>query len=186
MSLIEEFVHTISIKGQLDTHKLVELILAKLRRHTIAEAGSIFMVENLVDPTPEDNLVCYSIQNDKINVDPQRFSIPQNESSIAGYVATTGEFLEIDNLYALDASVPYSFNPSFDRENNYHSKSMLSFPLKNIEGTVIGVVQLINHFDIEKNDITAFKLEHLDDAKDLMPVIGLIIERCALKEKLSA
>lgn len=185
MSLIEEFVHTISLKGQMDTHTLVEVILAKLRRHTVAEAGSIFMVENLVNPSQEDHLVCYSIQNDKVQIDPQKFSIPQDETSIAGYVACTGDVLEIDNLYALDVTAPYSFNPSFDRENNYQSKSMLSFPLKNIEGSVIGVIQLINHFDIDRNDTTAFKLEHMDDARDLMPVVGLIIERCALKEKLA-
>ena len=39
---------------------------------------------------------------------------------------------------------PYHFNPRFDEETGYRTRSMLTLPMKNGRGEVIGVLQLIN------------------------------------------
>lgn len=42
------------------------------------------------------------------------WEIPQDLSSLCGYVAVTGQPLKIDDAYNLDSSLPFCFNRSFD------------------------------------------------------------------------
>jgi signal transduction histidine kinase len=58
---------------------------------------------------------------------------------IAGYVAATGETVNIPDAYA-DAR----FNPEIDRASGYRTKTILTMPMKNKEGAIIGVFQLLN------------------------------------------
>ncbi len=74
----------------------------------------------------------------------EEFTMEINKNSISGYVATTGEVLNIPNAYDLDPLAPYSFNPYIDKEYNYISRSMLVVPMKNHRDEIIGVIQLIN------------------------------------------
>jgi HD-GYP domain-containing protein (c-di-GMP phosphodiesterase class II) len=55
-----------------------------------------------------------------------------------------GEPLLIDDVYRLDASVPYKWSKGFDKRFNYRTKSMLTVPLKNMAQEVVGVLQLMN------------------------------------------
>lgn len=58
---------------------------------------------------------------------------------IAGAVAQTGETINIPDAYA-----DTRFNPEPDRLSGYHTKSLLTFPMKGNEGRVIGVFQVVN------------------------------------------
>jgi HD-GYP domain-containing protein (c-di-GMP phosphodiesterase class II) len=69
------------------------------------------------------------------------------EYSIAGYVARSGESVMLDDAYAIPASAPYRFNPASDRAIGYHTRSLLTLPLTNKSGEVVGVLQLINRKD---------------------------------------
>ena len=60
---------------------------------------------------------------------------------IAGYVAETGETLNIHNAYD-----DPRFNPSIDEQTGYTTHSILCMPIC-IRGLVIGVVQMINKSD---------------------------------------
>jgi phosphoserine phosphatase RsbU/P len=60
-------------------------------------------------------------------------------SGIAGYVAATGDTLNIPDAY-----FDPRFNPDFDRKNGYRTRSILCMPMKNKEGVIIGVFQLLN------------------------------------------
>src|SRR5207302_643468 len=64
--------------------------------------------------------------------------------SVAGYVAVTGEEVHLGDVYQIPSSFPFGFNPKFDEESGYRSKSMLAVPMKDPRGGTIGVVQLIN------------------------------------------
>ena len=51
---------------------------------------------------------------------------------------------------------PYSdsrFNPNVDKSTGYHTKSLLTVPVTNADGKVIGAFQAINKLDAEGNDI---------------------------------
>lgn len=60
---------------------------------------------------------------------------------IAGHVATTGEILNIPDAYADDR-----FNPNIDKETGYTTRNMLTTPLRNKMGEIIGVFQALNKF----------------------------------------
>ena len=59
----------------------------------------------------------------------------------AGYVAETGETLNIHNAYD-----DPRFNPTIDEQTGYTTHSILCMPIC-IRGLVIGVVQMINKSD---------------------------------------
>lgn len=185
MSIIDEFISALEVgqrSGAMTIEKTMDLILAKARRHTSAEAGSIFIVRPNSDEPKELN-AC-SLQNDRIVMNQDMFSMPINKSSIAGYVAVTGEVIEVDDLYEIPTNMPYTFNRSFDDKDGYRSKSMLAFPLKNYQGQVIGVVQLLNHIesvdDMKVADYAPFPFAYVDDMKSLITVLGGMIERADL------
>lgn len=64
--------------------------------------------------------------------------------SVAGYVARTGETVNVDDAYQITEDAPYSFNPASDKSLNYRTRSMLTLPLTNKANEVVGVLQLIN------------------------------------------
>lgn len=69
---------------------------------------------------------------------------------ITGYVATTGETVNICNAYEDDR-----FDPSVDEGQGFRHKTILCMAIKNSLGQIIGVIQLINKFDsliFTKND----------------------------------
>jgi len=73
-----------------------------------------------------------------------QFDIPIDHGSVAGYVAATGEVLNIPDVYELGADVPYQLNRSFDERFGYRTKSMLVIPMRSHRDQTIGVLQLIN------------------------------------------
>lgn len=64
--------------------------------------------------------------------------IPANKG-IAGYVASTGQTLNIPNAYQ-----DPRFDPSTDQNTGYKTRNILCMPVFNAAGNLIGVTQLIN------------------------------------------
>jgi putative nucleotidyltransferase with HDIG domain len=71
-------------------------------------------------------------------------SVALDTRSLAGYVGLTGRLLNIRDAYHLPASRPYRFDPRFDEQNHYRTISVIVVPMKDIDGQLIGVLQLIN------------------------------------------
>lgn len=61
------------------------------------------------------------------------------DRGIAGYVASTGQTLNIANAYE-----DPRFEPSFDSRTGYRTRTILCMPIFNSAGVLIGVTQLIN------------------------------------------
>ena len=70
--------------------------------------------------------------------------MPLTRKSLAGYVALTGESLNLPDAYNLPAGVPYQLERSFDTTMPYRTCSVLVLPMQEQDGEVIGVLQLIN------------------------------------------
>jgi len=131
-----------------DVDVLLERILHEARKLVNADAGSIYIKEG-------DRLKFSYTQNEtqQKRLPPGKkliysiFSIPINNQTISGYVANTGEYLNIPDAYKLRGGLPYSFNRRYDDLSGYRTQSMLTFPLKTNRGETIGVLQLINGKD---------------------------------------
>lgn len=131
-----------------DIDVLLERILLEARHLVNADAGSIYIKEG-------DKLKFSYTQNDTLQKElpPGKkliystFLVPINNQTISGYVANTGEALNIADAYKLLSGLPYAFNRSYDDLSGYRTQSMLTFPLKTNRGDTIGVLQLINAKD---------------------------------------
>jgi HD-GYP domain-containing protein (c-di-GMP phosphodiesterase class II) len=137
----------VKLSAERDIDKLLELILRKSREITVADAGSLYLVERPQEGSNgnADRLRFKLPQNDSVAVsDFQEFTIPLDETSIAGYVALTGEPLNVADAYNLPPGSPYTISRSFDEKSGYRTRSMLVVPMKDHKDLVIGVVQLIN------------------------------------------
>ncbi|RME70703.1 MAG: HD domain-containing protein, partial [Planctomycetota bacterium] len=81
--------------------------------------------------------------------------IPISASSLAGWVACSATPLRIDDVATIAADAPYAFDPATDRRTGYTTRSMMVLPLREPEGAVIGVLQLLNARD-EAGRVVAF------------------------------
>ncbi len=142
-----------------DLDLLLERILSAARKFTHANAGSIYLREG-------DELIFSYTQNDALQARLpvgkkmiySTFKLPISHETISGYVASTGETLNIKDVYDIPEDKPYSFGRKFDEASGYRSKSMLTFPIKTRSGDVIGILQLINALG-KNNDPASFKAE---------------------------
>ncbi len=137
----------LALSAERDIDRLLNLILRKARELTGADAGSIYIVsEGRHDGTTADDITLHfrAAQNDSKSELNTNVTFPVSSSSLAGYSALRGERLCFEDAYQLPLDAPYRFNPDFDREHSYRTKSVLVLPLKNHSGEVTGVLQLIN------------------------------------------
>nr|WP_233258723.1 HD family phosphohydrolase [[Phormidium] sp. ETS-05] len=131
-----------ALSSTYDLSALLTLILSKSREITCSDAGSVYLVAR-TDEIP--TLLFKVAQNhSRPQVSFQEFAIPLTRQSLAGYVALTGETLNLPDAYILNPEVPYQLDRSFDRDINYHTRSVLVLPMQNRDGETIGVLQLIN------------------------------------------
>lgn len=137
-----------------DLDILMEKILTEARRFANADGGSIYIRENDMlhfTYTQNDTLESRLPEGEKFIY--STFSMKINKNSLTGYVAAVGHPLNLPDVYNIDTSLPYHFDKSFDRNNQYTTRSALTIPMQNPSGDVIGVLQIINPQDEAKRII---------------------------------
>jgi len=137
----------IGLSSETNLEDLLELIVFEAREFTGADGGSLYILD-------EDETLYFNVsQNDTLSRRPnpppgfKPYPLSLSKESIAGYVAITGEIVNIEDVYNLSSTVPYRFNPDFDMRNDYVTRSMLVVPMKDREQEILGVLQLINPMD---------------------------------------
>ena len=160
-----------ALSSEADLPRLLDLILAKARALTSADAGSIYLVEKgknarfgLSESGEADvdklwfaaaqnsSLEARSLGKDQIDPDAietnrsQVFDVrfPISAERLVGWAVLERETLNIPDVYHLDPSLPYQFDASVDRQLGYRAVSMMSVPMQADNGDVVGVLQLIN------------------------------------------
>lgn len=113
----------------------------------------------------------------------QRFRLPIDSKSAAGYVALNKHTVSIRDLYNRTDALPFRFDPSFDERVGYRTVSMLAVPLIDNEHQVLGVLQLINHIDEGKP--TAFPDEMVRPVEALAGQISISLRNVQLMERLA-
>ncbi len=142
-----------------DIHSLLDSILFEARDFSNSDAGSIFLVEDrklIFSYVQNDTVFNNDILSNKYIYSNREIEI--NETSLAGYVAKTGNPLIIEDVYHISASAPYSFNAYFDEISSYRTQSMLIVPLTTSKGDVVGVLELINAKNTD-NEVISFSNE---------------------------
>jgi HD-GYP domain-containing protein (c-di-GMP phosphodiesterase class II) len=139
----------IALSSTHDVGALLKMILTKAREIASADAGSLYVVEetkpqNDASGQTERTLRFKFTQNDSRQFPFTEFTLPISEDSMAGYTALHGDVIALDDVYEIPADCPYHFNPRYDEETGYRTRSLLTVPMKNARNEVLGVLQLLN------------------------------------------
>ena len=149
-----------------DIDVLLENILSGAREIVNADAGSIYEY----DKNEEILRIRYS-QNDTIQkrlpkgekLPYEMKSVKPDFSTIAGYCLKSRRTVNVADVYNMSEYMDsdhlekrsFSFNNALDLKNGYRTKSMLAVPLLMTNGTVLGVLQIINAQN-EKGEVIPF------------------------------
>ncbi len=169
-----------------DLRDFLESALAKTRSMTKSDAGSIY----LIDRSTSIHTVCFEVsQNDS---QPDRslvnFAVPLNQDSIVGYVAMTGEVLNLSDAHNLPDNARYRHHKTFDYDIEYRTRSVLAVPMFDSQKRTIGVFQLINRksedVSITMHNVQEITLAYSELDEKLLSAIAiqvsLYIERSQL------
>jgi hypothetical protein len=121
-------------------------LLADARDKTGAEAGTVFVRDGttLRFAASYNDVLAGRLGQAGAQQQLTSYGLPLNERSIASYVLLTHTPVNIADAYAIAPGAPYAFNPQWDRRNEYRTRSILALPLRDADGHVFGVLQLIN------------------------------------------
>ena len=177
-----DFGEFLAISASVSSEEMMGRVLTHSRRLTGAEAGTIFLVRR---EGGKKWLEATHFQNDRIPVPKAGLRVPLNTASIAGYAAETGRLLRIPDAYRISVKMPFRFNPASDIALGYTTRSILAFPMKNGDGVVVGVVQLINRLDERGGDPVPFRASHAALLAPLNHFVGTAIERADMLDRIS-
>lgn len=130
--------------SNIELDDLLNLIITKLVTTINAERGTLYLID---EQTGE--LWSRVLQENMGPLSEIRLKMGEG---IAGYVAATGETLNIPDAYA-----DPRFNPSFDQASGFRTRSILTAPMFNPQQKIIGVVQVLN----KRNGPFTFRDERL-------------------------
>lgn len=122
---------TSSLGQSLDLEATLQAVMGQARKLMQADRSTLFMLSR---ETGE----LWSKVDNADHTQRLEIRIPSNRG-IAGYVASTGQILNI-----ADAYTDPRFDPSTDRRTGYETRNILCMPVYNSSGELIAVTQLIN------------------------------------------
>ncbi len=135
-----------AVSGDLDLDTLLEKIIQASTKLIAAERSTLFIHD------PETGDLWSRVAE---GADSKEIRLP-SYGGLAGQAFTTGETLNI-----ADAHADPRFNPDFDRQTGFKTRSILCMPLADRLGQSIGVMQVLNkvggHFtDLDETRLRAF------------------------------
>jgi len=162
---LEELNHIgIALSQEKDITRLLEQILVAAKDITHADGGTLYRMT-------EDNTLKFEImRNDTLGIamgGTTGVEIPfypinlfdkegkPVHSMVVAYAVHHDRSVNIADAYA-EEGFDFTGTQNFDKKTGYRSRSFLTMPMKNHEGQVIGVLQLINAKDPRSGEVVAF------------------------------
>ncbi len=125
-----EFLNVVSdVTSELEYKPMVRRVMAEAKRMLKADRSTLFMNDEKANELWAD-------VGDGVDSTIIRFP---NHLGIAGAVFSSGETVNIPYAYA-----DLRFNPTFDKQTGYFTRSILCVPVVTRKGEVIGVTQCLN------------------------------------------
>ncbi len=172
----------IALSAERDTNVLMETILLEAKSLANADGGTLYI-------RTDDNRLRFEIMRTDsldiamggttgkdINFPPLTLVDPktgeENHKNVASAAALTGQSINIPDAYEND-SFDFSGTKKFDEGTGYRSKSFLCVPLRNSQGEIIGVLQLLNAVDKDTGDVIEF-------GADIQPLIEALASQAAV------
>jgi len=180
----------IALSQERDINKLLETILIAAKNLTHADGGTLYRLV-------EDKLQFEIVRTDSLNIamggtsgNPVPFyPIPlhkdgqPNYTMIAAYAALTHKTVNVADAYT-EEGFDFSGTRNFDKRTGYRSTSFLTVPMKNHEGNIIGVLQLLNATDPGTGRVTTFVEEDQRLAESLASQAAIALTNRLLIQQL--
>lgn len=174
---------SMSLTGQMSQRDTLHTILREACDIAGCEGGSLYLIET--SPGQDESLVFKLAQNVRVQFPFVETRLPLTAESIAGYVATTGHTLNIRDVYALPANVPYRFNRFFDQRMNYRTRSVLAIPMRDHRDQLVGVLQFINQRDTDSGEVVPFNAETAEVLNAVASQAAVSLQKNALLEDIN-
>ena len=175
----------IAISSEGELGPVLERIVTQARRFTGAEAATLFLREGahlrfavVQNEINHRRLGDYEMQQ-RLEVERLPLDVP----SLAGYVANSGEIVNVPEAYAIPTDAPYVFNWRVDLTTGYRTHSVLAVPLRDAAQRNLGVLQLINAVGADGRPIPFHS--RLEDVARAFAAYAAIAVRSARLEELS-
>ncbi|HST02400.1 MAG TPA: HD domain-containing phosphohydrolase, partial [Usitatibacter sp.] len=180
----------IALSQERDINKLLETILIAAKNLTHADGGTLYRLV-------EDKLQFEIVRTDSLAIamggtsgNPVPFyPIPlhkdgqPNYTMIAAYAALTHKTVNVADAYT-EEGFDFSGTRNFDKRTGYRSTSFLTVPMKNHEGNIIGVLQLLNATDTASGRVTSFGEEDQRLAESLASQAAIALTNRLLIQQL--
>ncbi len=125
-----EFLDVVTkVSSELNLAPLLEIIISTISKMLHAERSTLFLND-------ETNKELFAELGEGLERSCIRFG---NHLGIAGAAFTSGKTVNIRHAYA-----DLRFNPAFDRQTGFFTRSVLCMPVRNKHGKIIGVTQVLN------------------------------------------
>jgi phosphoserine phosphatase RsbU/P len=123
---------TRKVNSTLDLNELLDIILDMSLEIVECERGTVYLVDE------QANELWTKVSREFQGTGRVEIRLPIGKG-IAGYVAATGDLITIPDAY-----MDPRFNPEFDKQTGFRTRSILCMPMRNKDGKIIGVFQLFN------------------------------------------
>lgn len=173
-----------ALSKERDITRLLESILVAAKTITHADGGTLYRV------TDDQQALRFEIlRTDSLHIamggtsgNPINFpNLPlhdaqgqRNDSLVAAYAALHNQTVNIADAYT-EPNFDFSGTRQFDERTGYRSQSFLAVPMKDHEGDVIGVLQLINAKHPETGAVVSFSTADQSLAESLASQAAIAI-----------
>ena len=172
----------IALSAERNHDRLMEMILLEAKSLCNADGGTLYL------RTAEDTLKFEIMRNDSLDIamggtTGKEINFPAldmfdtksgepNHKNVATHVALTGQSVNVGDAYRTKR-FDFSGTKKFDKGIGYRSRSFFTAPMKNHDGDVIGVLQLLNAQDTETGEVVPF-------SPDLEPIVVALTSQAAV------
>jgi HD-GYP domain-containing protein (c-di-GMP phosphodiesterase class II) len=155
----------VALSKERDITRLLETILVAAKTITHADGGTLYRMTDSGQALRFEILRTDSLDIAMGGSSGKPIDLPNlplhdergqpNNHLVAAYAAIHSQTVNIADAYT-EANFDFSGTRQFDERSGYRSKSFLAVPMKDHEGDVIGVLQLINALDPRTGEVLSF------------------------------
>jgi len=184
-----------ALSKERDTTRLLESILVAAKTITHADGGTLYRVTEDFQALRFEILKTDSLHISMGGSSGHVIEFPNlplydgngrpNDSLVAAYAAIRNQTVNISDAYT-EPNFDFSGTRLFDQQTGYRSQSFLAVPMKDHEGDVIGVLQLINALHPETGQVVPFSASDQSLAESLASQAAIAITSRNLMGQLEA
>ena len=185
----------VALSRERDITRLLESILVAAKTITPADGGTLYRVSDDGQELRFEILRTDSLHIAMGGSSDHKIVFPNlplhdanghpNDALVAAYAAIYSQTVNIADAYT-EENFDFSGTKQFDERTGYRSQSFLAVPMKDHEGDVIGVLQLINAISPSTGEVVPFSIADQSLTESLASQAAIAITNRSLMAQLEA